>query len=204
MGFGGDIYPRACLHAGSVGISSRPIFTEHSGREHLDVPFLLVSSNDSLDGIAERDAFFGADRHCGTAFPRGLSKTAEGTSRFFNLALNSDCIYVRLGVEFVQSCDSAVAPNKPAPPTPQPPKDACGNPLVFQNGGYEPTSCPFNPNEPPATPKQRVCQFVAGVSVPLAFVGVPEVASYLEIGPAAARFLAWTGVGGTLIGLPCS
>ena len=112
-----------------------------------------------------------------------------------------------LGLQFRSSgivSGPVVAPNKPAPPTPQPPKDACGNPLVFQNGGYEPTSCPFNPNEPPATPKQRVCQFVAGVSVPLAFVGVPEVASYLEIGPAAARFLAWTGVGGTLIGLPCS
>src|SRR5580700_3872933 len=31
LGFGWDIYPRACLHAGSVGLSSRPIVTERSG-----------------------------------------------------------------------------------------------------------------------------------------------------------------------------
>ena len=134
---------------------------------------------------------------------QGVPTSTQALYQGFQFAISST--YMSLQFRCYESVSgTVVAPNKPAPPTPQPPKDACGNPLVFQNGGYEPTSCPFNPNEPPATPKQRVCQFVAGVSVPLAFVGVPEVASYLEIGPAAARFLAWTGVGGTLIGLPCS
>jgi len=68
------VLARACLNAGPVGISSRPIFTERSGRGHLDVPHLLVSSNDSLDGIAERDDFFGADRHGDTAISRGIPK----------------------------------------------------------------------------------------------------------------------------------
>ena len=107
MGFGGDIYLGASLNDGSVGISSRPIFAERSGREHLDVPFLLVSSNDSLDGIAERDAFFGADRHGDAAFSRGLSNTAGGTCRLFNLALSSGCICVRHGAEFVRTRDSS-------------------------------------------------------------------------------------------------
>ena len=72
MGFGWDIYPRACLHAGPVGISSRPIFTKRSGREHFDGPFLLVSSDDPLDGSAERDDFFGADRHGYAGVTRGM------------------------------------------------------------------------------------------------------------------------------------
>ena len=87
MGFGGDIYLGASLNDGSVGISSRPIFAERSGREHLDVPFLLVSSNDSLDGIAERDAFFGADRHGDTTLSRGISKRSGVIARFSSLAV---------------------------------------------------------------------------------------------------------------------
>ena len=87
LGFGGDIYLGASLNDGSVGISSRPIFAERSGREHLDVPFLLVSSNDSLDGIAERDAFFGADRHGDTTLSRGISKRSGVIARFSSLAV---------------------------------------------------------------------------------------------------------------------
>ena len=87
MGFGGDIYTWACLHAGSVDISSRSIFTECSGREHLDVPLLPVSSNDSLDGVAERDAFFGADRHGDTTLSRGISKRSGVIARFSSLAV---------------------------------------------------------------------------------------------------------------------
>ena len=87
MGFGGDIYPRACLHARPVGISSRPIFGERSGRKHLDVPFLLVSSNDPLDGSAERDDFFGTDRHAYAAVSRGISKRPGSTVETPTLAL---------------------------------------------------------------------------------------------------------------------
>jgi hypothetical protein len=90
MGFGGDIYPRACLHAGPVGISSRPIFTERSGREHLDSPYLPVSSNDSLDGGAERDDFVGANRNGGTTRSRGISKTSGVAARFSSLAVEGD------------------------------------------------------------------------------------------------------------------
>ena len=74
MGFGGDIYLGAGLHGGPVGIPSRPIFTKRSGREYLDVPILRVSSNDSLDGSAERDDFFGADRDGDIAFSRGIPR----------------------------------------------------------------------------------------------------------------------------------
>jgi hypothetical protein len=87
MGFGGDIYPRACLHVGPVGISSRPIFTKRSGRENLDVPFLPVSSNDSVDGSAERDDLFGSDRHGDTALSRGVSTGPGSTARFSGLAV---------------------------------------------------------------------------------------------------------------------
>ena len=87
MGSGGNICLRACLNAGPVGISSRPIFTESSGRERLDVPFLLVSSNDPLDGIAERDDFFGADRHAHTALSRGILKRLGFTAELFAPAM---------------------------------------------------------------------------------------------------------------------
>src|ERR1700722_860646 len=72
MGCGGDLYPRACLHAGPVAFSPRPIFTKCSGRKYLDAPFLPISSDDSLDSPAERDDLFGADRHGDTALSRGI------------------------------------------------------------------------------------------------------------------------------------
>jgi hypothetical protein len=64
-----------------------------------------------LDGIAERDDFFRLDRYGGTAFPRGLSKRLGFTYRFFNPAVSSGSVCVRLGVEFVRMRDSALAPN---------------------------------------------------------------------------------------------
>ena len=85
-----------------------------------------------------------------------------------------------------------------------PTKDACGNPLVYQNGGYIPSSCSFDMNKyPPMISKEQFCQGLAIASVPLSFVGVPEVATYLKVAPAAARFLAWVGVGGSVAGLAC-
>jgi hypothetical protein len=63
LGFGGYIYSRACLDVGPVGIFARPSVTERSGREGLDVPFLLVSTNDSMAGTSEWDDFFGVDSH---------------------------------------------------------------------------------------------------------------------------------------------
>lgn len=73
------IYPRACLHGGPVGISSRPVLTKRCWRDRLDVPVLLVSSNDPLDRSPERDDFFGADRHGYAAASRGISRRAGFT-----------------------------------------------------------------------------------------------------------------------------
>ena len=65
MGVGRYIYPWSDLNAGSISICA--VSKVHPWRENLGVPFLLVSSNDSLDGGAKWDDLFGAVRHGGTA-----------------------------------------------------------------------------------------------------------------------------------------
>ena len=72
MGLGGDIYLGTCFHAGALILSSRPVIAECLWREYLDSTFLLVSSNDALDGRAEWNDFFGLDRHGGTFHSCGM------------------------------------------------------------------------------------------------------------------------------------
>src|ERR1700740_1382417 len=66
MGFGGDIYPRTCLHASSIGICQDSILASQLRRD-LDTYFALsISTNHPMVLTAERDDFFGTDRHGGT------------------------------------------------------------------------------------------------------------------------------------------
>src|ERR1035441_7010069 len=87
MGFGGDIHPRACLHAGSISICQDSILASPRRRELDTCSALPISTNHPMVLTPERDVFFGADRHGGTTLSRGISERSWFTAWFSSLAV---------------------------------------------------------------------------------------------------------------------
>src|ERR1700690_377093 len=87
MGFGGDIYPRACLHAGSISIWQDSILASPLRRELDTCSALPISTNHPMVLTPERDDCFGVDRHGDTTLSRGISARPGFTVTFFTLAV---------------------------------------------------------------------------------------------------------------------
>jgi len=81
MGFGGDIYPRAYLHAGSISICQESILASSLRRELDTCPALPISTNHPMVLTSERDDFLRVDRNGNTAiFGKAQQRSSMSTT----------------------------------------------------------------------------------------------------------------------------
>ena len=87
MGIGGDIYPRACLHDGSVSICQDSILASQLRRELDTCSALPISTNHPMVLTPERNDFFGADSHSDATLSRGIPKRSGFAAKLFVFAM---------------------------------------------------------------------------------------------------------------------
>ena len=111
MGFGGDIYPRACLHAGPISICQDSILASRLRRELDTCSALPISTKHPMVLTAERDAFFGADRHGRTTLSRGISKRS-GFTALPQLVVTQTATNYYFGGRLIKNTTGFVTPDR--------------------------------------------------------------------------------------------